>query len=102
MEEGEPPNENVDPKRFSWLECEPLPLPQLREERGAVPNRGDVIEAKIADASGRAAKKVMLEALKLKPAQEAIIFARVVCSGVDDPELGDYASRIAMDCRLNS
>ena len=32
MEEAEPPKENVDPKRFSWLECEPLPLPQLREE----------------------------------------------------------------------
>ena len=70
MEEAEPPKENVDPKRFSWLECEPLPLPQLREERGAVPSRGDVIEAKIADASGRAAEKVMLEALEVEPAQE--------------------------------
>ena len=45
MEEAEPPKENVDPKRFSWLECEPLPLPQIREERGAVPSRGDVIFA---------------------------------------------------------
>ena len=45
MEEAEPPKENVDPKRFSWLECEPLPLPQLREGRGAVPSRGDVIFA---------------------------------------------------------
>ena len=34
------------------------PLPQLREGRGAVPRRGDVIEAKIAGASGRAAGKV--------------------------------------------
>ena len=44
MEEAQPPKENVEPKRFSWLECEPLPLPQLREGRGAVPSRGDVIE----------------------------------------------------------
>ena len=91
MEEAEPPKENVDPKRYSWLECEPLPLPQLRERRGAVPSRGDVIEAKIADASGRAAGKVMLEALEVEPAQEAGIFARVACSGVVDPELANYA-----------
>ena len=32
MEEAEPPKETVDPKQFSWLECEPLPLPQLRKE----------------------------------------------------------------------
>ena len=25
MEEAEPPKENVDPTRFSWLECEPSP-----------------------------------------------------------------------------
>ena len=87
VEEAEPPKENVDPKRFSWLECEPLPLPQLREERGAVPSRGDVTEAKIADASGRAAEKVMLEALEVEPAQEAGSFARVACSGVVDPKL---------------
>ena len=68
MEEAEPPKENVDPKRFSWLECEPLPLPQLREGRGAVPSRGDVIEAKIAGASGRAAgESVMLKALEVSP-----------------------------------
>ena len=91
MEEAEPPKENVDPKRFSWRECEPLPLPQLREERGAVPSRGDVIEAKIADASGRAVGKVMLEALEVEPAQEAGIFARVACSGVVDP---DYAVQV--------
>ena len=39
MEEAEPPKENVDPKRFSWLECEPLPLPQLREERSRSESR---------------------------------------------------------------
>ena len=93
-EEAEPPKENVDPKRFSWLECEPLPLPQLREGRGAVPSRGDVIEVKTADVSGRAAVKLMLEALKVKPAQEAGIFARVACSGVVDPELANYAVQV--------
>ena len=86
MEEAEPPKENVDPMRFSWLECEPLPLPQLREGRGAVPSRGDVIEAKIADASGRAAGKVMLEALEVEPTQEAGILARV--------ELANYAVQV--------
>ena len=91
MEEAK---ENADPKRFSWLECEPLPLPQLREGRGAVPSRGDVIEAKIADASGRAAGKVMLEELEVEPAQEAGIFARVACSGVVDPELANYAVQV--------
>ena len=45
MKVAEPPKENVDPKRFSWLEFEPLPLPQLREGTGAVPSRGDVIFA---------------------------------------------------------
>ena len=80
-EEAEPPKENVDPKRFSCLECEPLPLPHLREGRGAVPSRGDVIEANIADASGWAAGKVMLEALEVEPAQEAGIFTRVARSG---------------------
>ena len=94
MEEAEPPKENVDPKRFSWLECEPLPLPQLREGRGAVLSRGDVIEAKITDASGRAAGKVMLEALEVEPAQEAGIFARVACSGVVDRELANYAVQV--------
>ena len=67
MEEVELPKEN-DPKRFSLLECESPLLPQLREGRGAVPRRGDVIEVKIADASGRAAEKVMLEALEVEPA----------------------------------
>ena len=94
LEEAEPPKEDVDRKRFSWLECEPLPLPHLREGRGAVPSRGDVIEAKIADASGRAAGKVMLEALEVEPAQEAGIFARVACSEVVDPELGNYAVQV--------
>ena len=93
-EETEPPKENVDPKRFSWLECEPLPLPQLREGRGAVPSRGDVIEAKIVDASGRAAGKVMLEAIEVEPAQEAEISARLACSGVVDPELANYAVQV--------
>ena len=93
MEEAELPKEN-DPKRFSWLKCEPLPLPQLREGRGAVPRRGDVIEAKIADVSCRAAGKVMLEALDVEPAQEAGIFARVACSGVVDPELANYAVQV--------
>ena len=41
MEEADPPKENVDPKRFSWLECEPLRLTQLWEGRGAVPSRGE-------------------------------------------------------------
>ena len=73
---------------------EPLPLPQLREGRGAVPRRGDVIEVQIADASGRAAGKVMLEAIEVEPAQEAGIFARVACSGVVDPELVNYAVQV--------
>ena len=72
----EPPKENSDPKRFSWLECEPLPLPHLWEG-----SRGGVIEAKIADASGRAAGKVMLEALEVEPAQEAGIFASGLLGG---------------------
>ena len=41
----EHPKENADLKRFSWLECEPLPLPQLREGRGTIPSQGDVIFA---------------------------------------------------------
>ena len=88
MEEVELPKEN-DPKRFSWLESEPLPLPQLREGRGAVPRRGDVIEVKIADASGRAEGKVMLKALKVEPAQEAGIFRER-----GDPELLNYAVQV--------
>ena len=31
------PKENVDPNRFSWLECESLPLPQLRDEEEPFP-----------------------------------------------------------------
>ena len=38
--------------------------------------------------------KVMLEALKVEPAQEAGIFARMVCSGVVDPELGNNAIQV--------
>ena len=38
-EEAEPPKEHVDPKRFSWLKCEPLPLPQIMGGRGAVPTK---------------------------------------------------------------
>ena len=49
----EPREENLDPKRFSWLECEPLHLPQLREGRGAVPSRRDVIFAVFAALSQR-------------------------------------------------
>ena len=90
--EGEPPNENVDPRAS--------PSATVAGGRGAVPSRGVVIEEKIADASGRAAKKVMLEALKVKPAQEARIFARVVCSGVDDPELGNNAVQVPEVCHV--
>ena len=93
MEKAELPKESGDPKRLSWVECDPLPLPQLREGRGVAPSRGDVIEAEIADVNGRAAVKVMLEALEVEPTQEAGIFARVACTGVVDPELGDYALR---------
>ena len=56
--------------------------------------RGDVTEAEIADVNGRAAGKVLLQALEVEPAQEAGIFARVACAGVVDPELGDYAVQI--------
>ena len=94
MEKAELPKESGDPKCLSWVECEPLPLPQLREGRGVAPSRGDVIEAVIADVNGRAAGKVMLEAIEVEPAQEAGIFARVACTGVVDPELGDYAVQI--------
>ena len=62
--------------------------------RGVAPSRGDVIKAEIADVNGRAAGKVMLEAIEVEPAQEAGIFARVACTGVVDPELGDYAVQI--------
>ena len=94
MEKTELPKESGDPKRLSWVECEPLPLPQLREGRGVAPSRGDVIEAEVADVNGRAAGKLMLEAIEVEPAQEAGIFARVACTGVVDPELGDYAVQI--------
>ena len=94
MEKAEIQKDSGDPKRLSWVECEPLPLRQLREGRGVAPSRGDVIEAEIADVNGRAAGKVMLEALEVKPAQEAGIFARVACTGIVDPELGDYAVQI--------
>ena len=94
MEEAECPKEDGDPKRLSWVEREPLPLPLLQEGKGAVQNRGDVIEAKIAHANGREVGKVMLEALEVEPAQEAGIFARVACTGVVDPELANYAVQI--------
>ena len=57
MEKTELPKESGDPKRLSWVECEPLPLPQLREGRRVAPSRGDVIEAEVADVNGRAAVK---------------------------------------------
>ena len=94
MEKTELPKESGDPKRLSWVECEPLPLPQLRDGRGVAPSRGDAIEAEVADANGRAAGKVMLEAIEVEPEQEAGIFARVASTGVVDPELGDYAVQI--------
>ena len=47
--------------RSLLVESEPLPLPQLREGRGNAPSQGDVIEAEIPDASGRAVGKVMLD-----------------------------------------
>ena len=65
---------------------------------GAVPSQGDVIEAKIVDASGRATE-VILEALELEPAQEAGMFTRVVWSGVDDP--GNYAVQVLEVCRID-
>ena len=60
-------------------------------------SRGVVIEAKIADASGRAA---MLEALEVELAQEARIFARMFCSMVVDPELGNNAVQIPEVCHV--
>ena len=86
--------EEAEPLRRKMWTRSDSPLPRLREESGAVPSRGDVIETKIADASGRAAGKVMLEALEVEPAQEAGIFARVACSGVVDPELANYAVQV--------
>ena len=89
MEKAELPKESGDSKRLSWVECEPLPLLQLREGRGVAPCRGDVIEAEIADVNGRAAEKVLVEALEVEPAQEG----GNIC-GVVGPELGDYAVQI--------
>ena len=37
---------------------------------------------------------MVVVAIEVEPAQEAGIFARVVCTGVVDPELGDYAVQI--------
>ena len=88
MEKAELPKESGDPKRLSSVECKPLPLPQLREGRGA-PSRGDVIEAEITDVNGQAAEKVLLEVLEVQPAQEVGIV-----HGVVGLELGDYAVQI--------
>ena len=77
----------------SWWRAN-LPLSQLREGRGNAPSQGDVIEAEIPDASGRAVGKVMLEALEVSPAQKSGIFARVACTGVVDMELADYAVQV--------
>ena len=94
MKKAKLPKESGDPKCLSRVECEPLPLPQLREGKGVAPSRGDVIEAEITEVNGRAAGKVMLEAIEVEPAQQAGIFAGVACTGVVDPELGDYAVQI--------
>ena len=68
MEEAEPPKENVDRKRFSWLECEPLPLPQLREG-GEEPFRVEEMSSKRRSPMRVVGQrgKVMLEALKWSP-----------------------------------
>ena len=69
-------------------------------ERGADPSRGVVIEAKIADASGRAAKKVMLEALEVEPTQEARFFARVVLLGDRRPGARNNAVQVPEVCHV--
>ena len=91
---SEPPKKNGETGRSLLVESEPLPLPQLREGRGNAPSQGDVIEAEIPDASGRAVGKVMLEALEVSPAEKSGIFARVACTGVVDMELADYAVQV--------
>ena len=60
MEKAELPEESGDPKRLSGE---------------SLPCRGDVIEAEVADVNGRAAEKVLVEALEVVPAQEVGIFA---------------------------
>ena len=89
-----PPKKNGETGRYLLVESEPLPLPQLREGRGNAPSQGDVIEAEIPDASGRAVGKVMLEALEVSPAEKSRIFARVACTGVVDMELADCAVQV--------
>ena len=91
---SEPPKKNGETGRSLLVESEPLLLPQLREGRGNAPSQGDVIEAEIPDASGRAVGKVMLEALDVSPAEKSGIFARVACTGVVDMELADYAVQV--------
>ena len=66
---SEPPKKNGETGRSLLVESEPLPLPQLREGRGNAPSQGDVIEAEIPDASGRAVGKVMLETLEVSPSE---------------------------------
>ena len=68
--------------------------------KGAVPSHGDVIEAKIVDASGRAAE-VILEALELEPAQEAGMFTRVVCSGIVESKIANYAVQVRKVCHID-
>ena len=91
---SDPPKKNGETGRSLLVECETLPLPQLREGGGKTPSQGDVIEAEIPDLSGRAVGKVLLEALGVNPTETSGIFARVVCTGVADIELTDNAVQV--------
>ena len=91
---SDPPKKNGETGRSLLVECETLPLPQLREGGGKTPSQGDVIEAEIPDVSGRAVVKVLLEALEVNPTDTSGIFARVTCMGVVDMELADYAVQV--------
>ena len=82
MEEAEHPKENVDPKLVSWLKFEPHLLPQLRKERGAVPSRGDE-DLRCIGARARGGN-----------------FSQVVCPGVVDPELANYAVQVFEVCHV--
>ena len=93
MEEAEPPEGKCRPEAILLAKVRASPSSTVMKGEGAVPSQGDVIEAKTVDASGRAAE-VILEALELEPAQEAGMFTRVVWSGIDGPELGNYAVQV--------
>ena len=67
---SDPPKKNGETGRSLLVECETLPLPQLREDGGKTPSQGDVIEAEIPDVSGRAVGKVLLEALEVNPTEK--------------------------------